>query len=81
MLSHPHMSSRPHHTHHSEELAHVEIDTVVKGKEAAYHQHEDGEEKRQVHGGLASPVSRGVKPCYLQLRVCFDLQQEKKMPC
>lgn len=74
------MSSCPHSTHHSEELAHIEIDAVVKGEEAADHQHKDGEEERQVHGSLASPVSRGVKPRYLQLCVCSDLQQEKEMP-
>lgn len=77
-FSHPHACSAPHHTHHSEELAHVEINAVVKGEEAAYHQDKDGEEQREVDDGLPSPVSGGIKPRYLQLRVCFDLQQEKK---
>lgn len=78
--SHPCVPSGPHHTHHSHELADIEIDAVVEGKEAAYHQDEDGEEQREVNDSLAHPVSRRIKPRYLQLCVCFDLQWEKKMP-
>lgn len=81
MLSHPHVRSSPHRTHHSKELANVEINAVVKGEEAAYHQDKDGEKQREVNDGLPRPVSGGIKPCYLQLRVCFDLQQEKKTQC
>lgn len=44
-------------THHSQELAHVEINAVVEGEEAADHQGEDEEEQRQIHHSLASPVS------------------------
>lgn len=71
--------SHPHGTHHSEELAHVEINAVVEGEEAAQHQDEDGQEEREVHHSLAGPVRRGIQPCYLQLRVRFDLQWEKTM--
>lgn len=77
---HPCVSSGPHHTHHSHELADVEIDAIVEGKETAYHQDEDGEEQREVNDSLAHPVSGRIKPCDFQLCVCFDLQQEKKMP-
>lgn len=79
MLSHPHVRSGPRRTHHGEELAHVEINAVVKSEEAAYHQDKDGEKQREVDDGLPGPVSGGVKPRYLQLRVRFDLQQEKKI--
>lgn len=75
------MLSHPRRTHHSEELAHVEINTVVEGEEAADHQDEDGEEQREVDNGLAGPVRGGVKPRDLQLRVRLDLQQEKEMQC
>lgn len=63
----------PHDTHHSHELASVEINAVVEGEEAAQHQDEDGEEQWEVHESLASPVCRRVEPCYLQLRVRPEL--------
>lgn len=44
-------------SHHSQELAHVEINAVVEGEEAADHQDEDEEEQGQIHHSLASPVS------------------------
>lgn len=63
----------PHDTHHSHELASVEINAVVEGEEAAQHQDEDGEEQWEVHESLASPVCRRVEPCYLQLCVRPEL--------
>lgn len=63
----------PHDTHHSHELASVEINAVVEGEEAAQHQDEDGEEQWEVHESLASPVCRWVEPCYLQLCVRPEL--------
>lgn len=63
----------PPNTHHGHELASVEINAIVEGKEAAQHQDEDGEEQREVHEGLASPIRRWVEPRYLQLCVRPEL--------
>lgn len=72
LKAHPRVLCPPN-THHGHELASIEINAVVEGEQAAQHQDEDGEEQREVHEGLASPVRRRVEPRYLQLCVRPEL--------